>query len=250
MSDGGDKPFAPTDHRLQEARRRGEVPQARELPSAAGLLAVVLVAWLMGLWSWRRLQALFDTALQLVAQPEPLQQQATLALALAAQCLFWVTLPLLAVAALVPLLVRRIVNGPVFSWQPVVPDFKRLNPGNGLKRLVSLETTVGLAKGLAGMAVLLLALFSWTAASLPALLQPWPAAAAIAATLRALRTEALIAAALLLVLALADTLYQRWSFHRRMRMDMKDLRDEHKQLEGDPHVKAARRGEHQRLSRG
>jgi flagellar biosynthesis protein FlhB len=115
--------------------------------------------------------------------------------------------------------------------------FDTLNPLNGFKRLISMQSLVGLGRSLAK--VTLVGLLTWralqdTAAQLPTIdgsTDPHRMAAFIA---QAMLNVGLPAAEVLLVLAIADYAYQRWMFARGARMTRQEVKEEHKQQEGDP----------------
>lgn len=245
--DAGDKPFAPSEHKLREARKRGEVPGIRDLPSAAAALGVALVAWLMSRWLWHTGQGLLDALVQLAMAATEHQSQLVLAMRIVGWQLMLVCVPLLLAAPIVAVSLKLLLVGPVFSAKPVTPDFKRINPVAGAARLFSRDTWVALVKSLLCFALVGLLLGAWIMAHLREALQPLPAAAQLVHTLSMLGREILLGLLVLGAIAGFDAAYQVWSFKRRMRMDHKDLRDEYKQLEGNPEVKGERRQEHQRL---
>ncbi len=120
------------------------------------------------------------------------------------------------------------------------PDLSKLSPMKGLQRMFGAQGWMNLLKSILKMAAI-------TAAMIYAV---WPEASAIAesgrldpegllAMTQAIAGRLLLAAvAIVGVIAGLDYLWQRWSFMQRMRMSRRDIRDEVKQQEGDPHVRA------------
>jgi len=133
--------------------------------------------------------------------------------------------------------------GPVFSTATLKPDFTRLNPATGLRRIFSSRTVFELVKVLVKLLlfgsvayVLLKGLF----ARLPQFYQMPVAAYPTALRHEVLRTLAVLTGTAVLV-AVADLVFSRWDFGRRMRMSRRELRDEIKRREGDPQIRSRRR---------
>lgn len=246
----GDKPFAPSEHKLRQARLRGETLQVRDLPAIAATLAAAGLIWALSGWLIGGTQALFVQLIDLSTLDQPPQQVLKLSLMLGLRWVFLVSAALLLPVALASVAVRRFIIGPIWSMQPLAPKIERLNPVAGLKRMLSGDTWFGLVKSLGAAGLVLGALWLWWGSQIEHLRRPIDSAAAIQLSTKLLWTQILIGSMLLLALAGLDLLYQHWSFRRRMRMDMKELRDEFKQLEGSPEVKSARKGEHRRLAQG
>jgi flagellar biosynthetic protein FlhB len=135
-------------------------------------------------------------------------------------------------------------NGLVISAEPLKPKWEKLSPISGAKRIFSLKSFVEFVKGL----------FKISLIGAAAVVLLWPEAALVIQTtgieiigtvviLQDLTLKLLIGvAALMMVIALLDLVYQRFEHQKQLRMSRKDLQDEYKQTEGDPHVKARLRG--------
>jgi flagellar biosynthetic protein FlhB len=133
-----------------------------------------------------------------------------------------------------------IQNGLVISAEPLKPKLEKLSPISGAKRIFSLKSLVEFIKGL----------FKISLIGAAAVVLLWPEAAAIMQTtgveiiavtvmLQDLTVKLLVGiAALVLIIALLDLIYQRFEHQKQLRMSRKDLMDEYKQTEGDPYIKA------------
>jgi flagellar biosynthetic protein FlhB len=131
-------------------------------------------------------------------------------------------------------------QGSVFTLKTLF-HFDSLNPMNGFKRLLSLQSLVGLARSL--IKVGLVGGLTWkglldTAQKFSHIDGSTDPRAMAAFLGQATLDVALPAAEVLLVLAIADYAYQRWSFARNARMTLQEVKEEHKQQEGDPRLKA------------
>lgn len=241
MAEGDqDKTEQPTSFRLEEAREKGEIAKSADVVSVLMLsvFAVTLV-----LTASAAVASLLGATRQVIAV-------AGARPALGVELSAWIGqayAPL--VQALAPMLMALVVTaivsnvaqtGPIFTAHPIKPDFKRMNPKAAVQRLFSMRGLWELGKLMLKM-LLLAGLCLWAASRLPALV------GAIASSAPA-RLPSLLLAALwktsiyvLLVLALvalADLLFSRKDYMRRMRMSRRELRDETKRRDGDPEVKS------------
>lgn len=240
--DGGDKTEKPTPKKLQDARRKGQVPKSRDLSSTVTLLGVTALALLAAGWAAQQLGGLMDAALALLHEPfanaAPRLAQRALAALLAVSAAVLLPLMALGIAA------EYLQAGPVFALEKLKPKLEHMNPVEGVKRMFTLDALIELAKAVLKTAVLLA--IGWLAvrallpevARLPQSGTPALLGDALAETARRLLVWTVTA---FVLLALLDAVYQRWSFMRKMRMSRRDIRQEVKDAEGDPYVKQQRR---------
>jgi len=226
--------------RLEQAREEGQVPRSPELATFVVVAVGLGGLWLLGGRMAGALQGLirdaFDFAPALAfdegALPAVLRAQAARGLAA------WLPFAgaMLAAALAAPLALR----GWVFSAQVLAPDFARLDPVAGLQRMFSLNSWAELAKSLVKVA-LLTAVAAWIAHHYAAEVlhlarQPVGGALRGALGLLALTAAALLGA--MLLVAALDVPWQLWSHARKLRMTRDELRQEMKETEGDPQLKA------------
>jgi flagellar biosynthetic protein FlhB len=239
----------PTPFKLKEARDRGAVAKSVELTSVAVLFAFIGLLYIAGRSLWER-QLRLDTAL--LSQAHRLDFSESAATAWLSGVLID-TLGLLAPVFLVlvaaGILAVLVQTGPVFSFHPLKPDFDRINPASGLKRLLSPRLLFEAAKSLIKLALFGYVLYAIIESLLPALLglaQIHPAAYARIG-LETVGAALFKLALVMLVIALLDTGYVRWDFMRRMMMSRRELREEHKRREGDPKVRERIRALHREM---
>jgi type III secretion protein U len=247
--DSGDKTEQPTPKKLQDARKKGQVAKSRDVTSTVTLFAALALALLAVGYAGSQFLALVELSVGVMHEPF-----ANAAPRLARAALM--TLLGLSAAVLVPMAVLGVLTeylqaGPVFSLDRVSPNLEHMNPVEGVKRMFSMDTLVELAKAVVKAAALLF--IGWLAvrAMLPelALLPLVRDAAALGDALAVGSRHVLVWTLVLFVLlALMDASYQRYSFLKKMRMSHRDIRQEMKDSEGDPHVKQQRRQVHQEWS--
>ncbi len=173
---------------------------------------------------------------------------------LAVQTLLLLTAMFMVPVLLVGVLAEFLQVGPVLAWSRLKPSLDKLNPAEGLKRMFSMDNLVEVVKALAKTAILLALGWIVLRGSLPGLASlarenPQVIAPRLEQSLWQV-TARLVGAALAVFagVAVLDAAWQRHSFMKKMRMSRRDIRDEHKQNEGDPYVKQQRKQTHQEWS--
>lgn len=228
--------------KLRDARRKGQVPQSRDFVSGVALAAMFLYLWLAGPGIAGRITELVDVIPGL--QDRPFEEAATLAINLCLQTLTAVSLPIVALVVIIDFVAGITATlGPVFSFELITPDFEKISPMKGLKRIFSLRNLVEFAKSTVKVAVLATAFFVIQRAAIAPLFEvPVCGAPCIAtATLQTALPLAATAALAFLAIGIFDMLVQRQLFMRDMRMTRTELKRELKDLEGDPLIRGERR---------
>jgi flagellar biosynthetic protein FlhB len=246
MSDDNDaasKTEEPSPRKLQQARERGEVVKTPDLAALASLSAAAAVMALGGGWLSRNLAA---TLTPFLASPDSMGLdngggvQIMRAAVMAAAPVIGAVM-LTACAAGVG--ANLIQTGFMFTPDRLAIDLKKISPASGFKRIFGLDGFVQFLKSL--LKVTLTGLLAWWVlhphmAQLERLAAMDPMAMlAFAADI--LRRLVFAVAAFLLVVAGADWFWQRQRFMARMRMTKEELKEDFKQSEGDPHIKARQR---------
>ncbi len=245
MADGPDdeqKTEEPTEKRLREAMERGDVPRARDV----GLFTTMAAAWLIAAAAAPRAAAgIAGVLLPLIENPDDIRLDGSPFDVL--HSLRWliggVAAALLPVAGLLVAgaVASALGQGPfVAAGERIRPKLSNLSPAAGWKRLFGRHALVEFLKSLVKLAVIAGAVWfavapyiSWTegivgmdVAALPNLLRDL--------TLRLLLAVLLAT----VVMAAVDVLWNRLEWRKRLRMSVQELKDEFKQTEGDPHLKA------------
>ncbi len=245
----GDKQFDATPHRRQKAREEGQVPQSADLASA-----LVLVGGLGALLFCGRnlFNFLGDFARRQWSEQPELDADPTSFLALAAATggeLARALFPLLGIVLITAVLVNLAQVGFLFLPHKLAFDFNRINPLNGFQRLFSLPSAARLTFGLFKMLVVGLVAGFCLWGQMGAILQlPGRSASEIAVFLcEIVFWTSLKIAIALAMLALLDYLFQRWKYEQDLRMTHQEMKEEMKDLQGDPQIIARRRAVQRQL---
>ena len=251
-ADEAEKTEPATPKRREDARRKGNVAQSRELPSVA-----VLATALLGGGSFLGLRLVDAVAGPARAAwggaalpPESLADfHAVWLRHLAAVA--GGALPVMALLAASALLVQLAQVGPLLSVEALQPKAERLDPIQGFKRLVNLDRLVELAKAAVKIAVVGGLAWWLVSAEVHSLLglsaTSLGGSLGVAGTLA--RRVALVVLGALAVMAAFDFVYQRWRWEQRLKMSKQEVRDELKQREGNPQIRSRFRSRQLELTR-
>ncbi len=235
-----DKTEPATPKKRRESRKKGQVALSREIPTVMILFAGIIFFLWAGGWLFNNLVSFTRDVLRTISYFE-LKPQSTSAL-------FWqifyrtipLILPLMGAVAIAGVIGNVVQIGFMVTGEPLTPKLDKLNPINGFKRLFSMRSLAELVKSI--FKVIIIGVVGTLALhkivdQVPALVQ-----LDVASLLRFIGNSAflicLYTALVLIVLAAADYVFQRWQHERDLRMTKQEVKDEFKQREGDPTVKA------------
>ena len=249
-SSSQEKTEEPTSRRLSKAREDGQVARSTELPAAAVTIAALGFLFLTGGVLVSKLAEAFASGFnfdrKLVHSPNLLPA------IFAHEILesFILIAPLLLLTAAVAIAASGATGGYLFSLKSVAPKASKLNPLNGLKRMFGTKALVELAKALLKF-FLVAGVVTWVLSdnivTLDALgkmaFEPGMKVAG-----EMLSKSALIMACSLIIIALIDVPFQKWQHMKQMRMTKQEIRDEMKDMEGRPEVKAQIRRRQREMS--
>jgi len=239
----GEKTEEPTPRRREEARERGHVAKSVELNAAIVLLIGMLGLYLFGSNIFRAVLAISRYLVAGVCSSDPSVsdvQQLTHGVIVR---MAWVMAPFMLLVAVAALASNMLQVGFVLSSTPIIPDFKRLSPISGLKKVFSMRGLVRLLVSLGKVAVIgtiAYATIRSEAVRFTTLVDMEFGDIFGYAASVVLKLGFRVGLALL-VLAILDYGYQRWQYEKDLRMSRQEVREELKRMEGDPHVRERRR---------
>ena len=240
--DGTEKTEQPSGRRLEEARRKGQVATTRELTPVFVLCGGVGMLTLWAPMVWRQFQHQSQSWFEMAGT---LSLNADTAYALLVNITERVLLPLLPFALILAglgVIAMFLQTGPLWVEEVFKPKLSKLNPLNGLKRIFSLRGIVELLKSVmkvslvAGIVYMVISHDLKQVIQLPTLSM----GDALSATWTIVLKIVLSVGFVFLVLAIADFMYQRWQFMRDMRMTKQEVKDESRDVEGDPLIRSRR----------
>lgn len=249
---GGEKTEQPTDKRIRDSRRKGQVAKSQDLNSALLLIASVAVMWIAGKSMGGRLSDLMRDGIVRAAsfKGELNVAFAVTAFTEAVTAMALALAPLLGVLFVFALLSGYVQVGSLFSFEAVKPNLNKLNPAEAFKnKFFKSRPYIELGKTIVKMAitVLIVSLALWDAkADIIALTsQPVQSVAWYTSTL--IFQIGLKVGLAFLALGAADYFLQRHLHLKELKMTKQEVKDEYKETEGNPLFKSARKQMHQEI---
>ncbi|HEY0287222.1 MAG TPA: flagellar biosynthesis protein FlhB [Pseudomonas sp.] len=235
-----DKTEAATPRRIEKAREQGQVARSREMNTFVMLLAGIGGLWIMGgklydsLGQVMEQALLFDRA-QLFDTARMLSGLWSLS-----QIALFALIPFFALMTLAALAAPALLGGLVITLAAVRPQFSRVNPISGLARLFSVQVLVELAKAIAKATLIGTVVYFFLKAHIGQLLAlpQMPAQQALTAVMGLTAKSCAMCVAALTIVVGMDAPYQLWTYAKNLRMSKEEQRQEHKNADGDPHIKA------------
>ena len=235
-----DKTEDPTAQKLKKARDDGQVARSMELPAAVIVIGSIAMLMVTGSWVITRLSAVFAQGFvfdrQLIEKPLLLPAHFGEHLVSA----FMLVMPVILFTMVAAVIASGLTGGYLFSLGAVMPKGSKLNLISGLKRIFGTHALVELGKAILKFVLVSTVLWWSLMANMDSLvrigqmgLEP-----ALDAAGKMVLQSGLWVSLSLAVIALIDVPWQKHSFTKRMRMTKQEVKDEYKQMEGNPEIKA------------
>ena len=239
-----DKQFEATPQKLERARKEGQVPKSKDVSIALSLLILFTFIKMLAPLIWQLIVGLFKTLYEQIPNHSIDNIGITYILTNAVFPTVAIIGPILIVAAFVAILGDFIQVGPLVATAPLVPKLDKLNPTKYFKNLFQVKTLFDLFKNI--LKVSILGLVGWMVYKehlddilmLAAIDNNFAVMIEFGDLIVEFIYKACIA---FLIIAVADYGVTKWKFLKDQKMSFKEIKDEYKNSEGDPHVKAALR---------
>jgi flagellar biosynthesis protein FlhB len=248
---GGERTEAPTAKRRNDFREKGQVAQSKEIHTAA-LLTFSLALWFFYMPSF--FLRMTDLIAHIWRSSGTFDVTPNSLVALAAfivKNIAWMLAPLFVLVMIVGFFSSVLQFGWLLTGKPLIPDISKLDPIKGFGRLFSKRSLVEVVKSLAKIS-----LIAWLAYSTVInhieealiLIDTAPISAIVYIGKMAVLILAKVCA-LLILLAFIDFLYTQYEMEEKMKMTKQEVKEEHKETEGDPRIKSQIRSIQQEMAR-
>lgn len=249
--DSGEKTEEPTPHKLREARKKGQVAKSKDLTTALMMIVAFLTLKSSGPMIWENLVAISYETFDYI----PIEFSASVAGNILKNCMniFLLSMaPLFMANMLVALVVESIQTGFVLSFEPLTPDFNKLNPIEGVKKFFSLKQFVELFKSVIKMTIVVTIIYfaikeEFYMVVIAQQLTLWQV---MAFTGSIVMKVVIRVGIFYLIISIFDFMYQYYEFIKGLKMSKKEIKDEYKRLEGDPTVKQRQKDAARQMSQG
>ena len=237
---GEEKTEKPTPKKRRDSRKKGEVLQSKEVCNAVFIVGIFVFLSIFGSTMFSMLLDYMQHAMESIGKTDNSVESM--------MNIMW-SVFIIAICTVGPILLAGMVLGilPVlvqtrglFSGEAMKPKFSRLNPFSGIKRLFSLQAAVGILKGLIEITVVVAVLYMQVSEKMTQFAKLIDTdvikiVAFVSETVMGLLTTIMV---LLVFVGAADYVFQWWSFEKKMKMSKQEVKEEYKQIEGDPQIKS------------
>lgn len=241
-----------TPKRRKEAREKGQVAKSREVVSAMLLLSMFWTIKLLSKYLYQNLSIVLNKFFTLYHYGEEFYKNGSIKSVLyySLEAYMRLIIPILFIAAVASLLANYLQVGFLFTLKPLMPNLNKINPFEGFKRLFSKNSIVELLK--ATLKIFLMGYFIYdffrdNYLAIPKLLQ-MDLNSSITFIGNAVVSIGIRTSIVLLILSLFDYGYQIWEFEKNLKMSKQEIKEEYKQVEGNPQIKSKIREKQRQLS--
>lgn len=239
-----DKQFDATPRKLEQARKEGQVVKSKDFSTAISLLIMFSAIVALAPFIWNQIVQLYTLLYEQIPNGHLATVGLTYILTITIKSAVLIIGPILFLAWFVAIMADFIQVGPLVATAPLVPKLDKLNPTKYFKNIMSIKTLFELFKNI--LKVIILGYIGWSVyrAHIESILM---LAAidnnfAVMIEFGKLITEFIFKACIaFLVISAADYGVTKWKFLKDQKMSFKEIKDEYKNTEGDPNVKAALR---------
>lgn len=237
MSD--DKTEKATPRRRQKAREEGQVSKSADLSSAVVLTVGMVVIFVLGTAMLNDLKNIMISNLSTLNVDNLGPNTVFSFIVIQFQKIVMIVGPLMAVLMIVGVISNLAQIGPLLSSKAIQPSLKKLNPVSGVKRLFSLKSIVELIKGVLKMAVVgLVCYYSiYPRRAELMVLSGTEVSVALGVIMSVLIDIIWKVCLILIFIGIVDFYYQKYEFEKSIKMSKQDVKDEYKNIEGDPKIK-------------
>ena len=253
----GEKTEKATPHKRREQRKEGNVMQSKDVVTAAFILLVFFVLRLMARLMFRTVQSSMTYWLTLsgggmggngtLIDGMGVPQKLIIEMG---KVVIFTAGPILLVSILVPVIVTGIQTKFIFSKKSIQFKIEKLNPFKGIQKMFSLSSVFELAKSIVKLVILIAVVYGEIKKRVPdfARLLRLDISSGLIYIAETIFAICMKIAAVFVAVAAVDFLFQKYKWEKDMKMTKQEVKEEYKQMEGDPQIKSKRRQKQQQMA--
>lgn len=238
----GEKTEKATPKKLRDARKKGQIAKAQDLPSVFTFIASMSVILAMSQLLYHELGKFMTNTFTLVTNND-MGTTIVNSFFQAISLIFTASIPVLFAVSLVGVLITFLTVGPVFAVEVFKFDIKKFNPVDNLKAKFKMKTVIEILKSMLKISIAAYIVYTVMYDSIPILVKTvsMPISGALM-VFNAFLLEVITKVGLFfVVIAVADFIYEKRHFAKEMKMEKFEVKQEYKNTEGDPHIKSKRK---------
>jgi type III secretion protein U len=242
-----EKTEEPTPKRLRDARKKGQVAKSKEIVSTVLIIGLFSLLWGLRYFFLEHAKNLLQLPVSFINLPFK-DALSKIVMGITYEFII-VSIPFVCGAFILGVVGNLIQFGFLVSFEPIKPDFKKINPVEGFKRLFNLDNLVEFVKSIAKVCFLGFFVYMVIKNHFNILVRmPYMGANGIIFVIETIIKKLMIYSSLcFIVLSFFDHFYQKFSFTKKNKMTKDEVKREHKEMEGDPDIKRERKKIHGEL---
>ena len=232
-----------TPKKLRDARKKGQVAKSQDFPSAITFIVAMGATLMASGYLFNQLAAFMLQMFRAVGHGADFETRVSGYMMQTIMTILYTSLPIVAIVAVVGVITNFLVIGPVFSFESMKFDLKKLNPIEGLKQKFKLKVLVELIKSILKITGAAIIIYLIIMDALPQIISTvaMPVVASTQIVYDFLISVTIQVGIFFLLIAVFDLFFQRQQFAKEMRMEKFEIKQEYKDTEGDPMIKGKRR---------
>ncbi|MEN8908251.1 MAG: flagellar biosynthesis protein FlhB [Clostridiales bacterium] len=238
----GEKTEKATPKKRKKAREKGQVLQSKDASASMVLLILFVSLRLLGSYMYNLMVGFMKLSiLEYTKKGDVFDIVFTIALAREMIIIFFkVVGPIFTIAVTIGLIANFLQVGPLFVLSALAPKFEKLNPLSGIKKMFSIRSIVELIKSLIKIAIVSYVTYVFVKSEVNTMMQLMDVSVAGAALyiFKLIIDIAIRICAVFVIIGAFDFMYQWWQHEKDLKMTKQEVKDEYKQIEGNPEVKS------------
>jgi len=239
-ADSGEKTEDATPKKKSESKKKGQVAKSKELSSTFTLLTVTLLMITLGEYTLANLKGVLSLFLSNYLTFTLTEYTFKTVLLVSLMKFGLIILPIVVPIMIMGIVASLMQSGFIFTGEPLKPDFKKLNPISGFKKIFSMRSVVDLVKNLAIISTIGYVAYDFVKNNYLDMM-----------TYGSLKTEAILGvfgslvvsiffkiSLIMLIISIIDFAYQKYKHNKELKMSVQEIKEEYKQQEGDPQIKS------------
>jgi flagellar biosynthetic protein FlhB len=237
--------------KIEKAREAGDIPRSRELATFAILAAATAGFWMVGQSLYIHLRQQMQESLSFKSAPQLDPEQLIINYAKSMFDLVVTFAPFIGIMMLTALITPLLIGGWSFTAGNLAPKFSKLNPISGLAKIISINSLVELIKAIAKVIFICFAAWYLIESHLIEVmsLMSMPIEVGGAHQMELILLSLSVLVGTLAVITMIDVPYQLWSYNKKLKMTKQEVKDEAKESEGNPEIKAKIRQQQREMAR-
>jgi len=239
---GQEKTEKATPKKRRDAREKeGNVLQSKEINTTFSILGIFFAMSLLGPLMLREILSVLRYFFSSAGENRAINNEyfTEIALNIVKSCVLIVG-PILIIAMFLGIIPPIIQTKGLFTMKPLKPKFSKLNPITGMKRLFSIQSAVGVIKGIITITAICVIVFLRLRSIMPEILK-MPQMELLQCILFTAKNIFSIVLTIMMIFAFVsagDYVFQWWQYEKKLKMSKQEVKDEYKQIEGDPKIKS------------